>query len=232
MHLTASLTTANVSLLLIAWPSTPACQSWHIYQLHTPPIFANILIRTRLYCGCEDFVEIFDVQRPGDGERFPTIATKKSKDGVKGPHAQPHSHLGVCSSDVFFQCLGIISSISFCPDYSGLYAVGTYTSTSSCIALFDQSSAAGAPITFLEGLRQGGVTQLQFHPTQPHILFASSRRNAFVQRWDLRNPSEPLGQDFVRDSESKGTNQRLRFDIDLGGQCLAAGSEVCVAHRR
>lgn len=117
--------------------------------------------------------------------------------------------------------------MTFCPDYSGLYAVGTYASTSSCVALFDQSSTAGAPIAFLEGLRQGGVTQLQFHPTQPHILFAASRRSAFVQRWDLRNPSAPLAQDLVRDSESKGTNQRLRFDIDLGGQCLAAGSEVC-----
>lgn len=102
--------------------------------------------------------------------------------------------------------------------------MGTYAATSSCIALFDPSSAAGAPIAFLDGLRQGGVTQLQFHPTQPHILFAASRRSAFVQRWDLRNTSSPLAEDMVRGS--KGTNQRLSFDVDLGGQCLMAGNEV------
>lgn len=37
-----------------------------------------------MYCGCEDFIEIFDIHRPGDGERFHTIMTKKSKDGLKG----------------------------------------------------------------------------------------------------------------------------------------------------
>lgn len=39
---------------------------------------------TRLYCGFEDAIEIFDVQRPGEGERLSTTPSKKSKDGLKG----------------------------------------------------------------------------------------------------------------------------------------------------
>ena len=38
----------------------------------------------RLYCGFEDAIEIFDVQKPGEGERLPTTPSKKSKDGLKG----------------------------------------------------------------------------------------------------------------------------------------------------
>ena len=41
----------------------------------------------RLYCGFEDAIEIFDVQRPGEGERLPTTPSKKSKDGLKGERA-------------------------------------------------------------------------------------------------------------------------------------------------
>ncbi|KAF8321251.1 hypothetical protein DL93DRAFT_2163535 [Clavulina sp. PMI_390] len=159
---------------------------------------------TKVYCGCEDFVEIFDFQRPGDGQRFPTISTKKSKDGLKG----------------------IISALAFCPDYSGLHATGTYATTASAIALFDSSSPPGAPVMFLEGLQQGGVTQLQFNPTQPQVLFAASRRSAIIQSWDIRYPSTPIEPVIIRSSDVQGTNQRLRFDVDLGGHTLMAGNEA------
>jgi len=159
---------------------------------------------SKLYCGCEDFIEIFDLHQPGDGERFHTTTTKKSKDGLKG----------------------IISALAFCSDYSGLYAAATY-SVSSSIALFDQSSHHGAPITYIQGANSGGISQLHFHPTQPHILFAASRRNGYVQRWDLRNPSVPLDDEMFRGAnKSGGTNQRMWFDIDLGGQWLASGNEA------
>jgi len=42
------------------------------------------MIRIRLYCGFQDAIEIFDVQRPGEGERLYTTPSKKSKDGLKG----------------------------------------------------------------------------------------------------------------------------------------------------
>ncbi|KAF8315783.1 uncharacterized protein EI90DRAFT_3087393 [Cantharellus anzutake] len=122
--------------------------------------------------------------QPGDGVRLATTPSKKSRDGLKG----------------------IISAISFCSDYSGLYAAATYSTTPNAIALFDPEVGESGDV------RQGGVTQLLFHPTQPHILFAS-RRSPVVQldRWT---------------SEGKLTNQRLKSDVDLGGKWLAAGDEA------
>ncbi|KAG8215104.1 hypothetical protein J3R82DRAFT_8555 [Butyriboletus roseoflavus] len=49
-----------------------------------PHSLAFNLAAAKLYCGFEDAIEIFDVQRPGEGERLPTTPSKKSKDGLKG----------------------------------------------------------------------------------------------------------------------------------------------------
>ncbi|KAF8315780.1 WD40-repeat-containing domain protein [Cantharellus anzutake] len=147
---------------------------------------------TKLYCGCVDFIEIFDLQQPGDGVRLATTPSKKSRDGLKG----------------------IISAISFCSDYSGLYAAATYSTTPNAIALFDPEVGESGDV------RPGGVTQLLFHPTQPHILFAASRRSPVVQVWDLRNPLCVAAELDRWTSEGKLTNQRLKFDVDLGGSGL------------
>lgn len=37
-----------------------------------------------IYCGYENMIEIFDVQRPGQGSKIPTIPNRKSKQGQKG----------------------------------------------------------------------------------------------------------------------------------------------------
>ncbi|KAF8834941.1 hypothetical protein BDN67DRAFT_1005979 [Paxillus ammoniavirescens] len=42
------------------------------------------LTADKLYCGFEDAIEIFDVQKPGEGDRLQTTPSKKSKDGLKG----------------------------------------------------------------------------------------------------------------------------------------------------
>jgi len=39
---------------------------------------------TRLYCGFDSAIEIFDVNRPGEGTRLFTSPNKKSRDGMKG----------------------------------------------------------------------------------------------------------------------------------------------------
>lgn len=151
--------------------------------------------------------------------------TKKSKDGLKGVMDCYLLTLLFTSFSALVYA-GIISALAFCPDYSGLYAAATYSATSP-IALFDQSSKRGAPIAYVDGARSGGVSQLHFHPSQPHILFAASRKNGYIQRWDLRNPTVPLDDGMFRGaSKSGGTNQRMWFDIDLGGQWLASGNEV------
>lgn len=50
---------------------------------------------------------------------------------------------------------GIISSLAFCPDYSGLYAAGTFSSS---LVLFSESS--GAEIIQSLGGVMGPVTQV------------------------------------------------------------------------
>lgn len=42
------------------------------------------LLFSRLYCGFEDAIEVFDISRPGEGTRISTTPSKKSKDGLKG----------------------------------------------------------------------------------------------------------------------------------------------------
>jgi telomerase Cajal body protein 1 len=120
--------------------------------------------------------------------------------------------------------LGIVSSLAINPDYSGTYAAGTYSSSPHAIGLFD-SDVGPNPTLFLGHVRRGGVTQIMFHPTRQYIIYAASRRSSYIQIWDLRNPHELTGE-FLRGTESSGTNQRLRFDIDLGGKWLATGEEV------
>ncbi|PVF91744.1 WD40 repeat-like protein [Serendipita vermifera] len=146
----------------------------------------------RIYCGFLDAIEVFDVASPGEGTRLLTIPTKKSKDGLRG----------------------IISALSFCPDYSGLFAAGTFNSS---IGLFSEETG-GQVLMYLEQVA-GPIMQLQFHPTQPNLLFATCRRRDDIFIWDVRNTS------LVYHSldMSYNSNQRLRFDIDPAGKWLAAG---------
>ncbi|KAH7882011.1 hypothetical protein F5I97DRAFT_1988288 [Phlebopus sp. FC_14] len=186
----------------------------------------------RLYCGFEDAIEIFDVQRPGKGERLHTTPSKKSKDGLKGKW--------------------IISSIAFSlsPQY---YAAGSLTPASSAadnIALFSELGAE--PVLSIGGvaeLERGGVTQLIFSPAQPHMLYASFRRSERLWGWDLRgNASAPIsclspvptGSTTVTEGsegrhhsngdierrERNLTNQKTKFDIDAGGRWLAVGDQL------
>ena len=84
-----------------------------------------------------------------------------------------------------------------------------------------------------------------FNPARPYLLYASFRRLDAIYAWDLRGdvgrPVEtlnvspfPAHEDTPFRRESAGcatqkTNQRLRFDIDLGGRWLASGDEVSPA---
>ncbi|PVF91746.1 hypothetical protein CPB86DRAFT_718900 [Serendipita vermifera] len=156
----------------------------------------------KIYCGFLDAIEVFYLASPGEGTRILTIPTKKSKDGLRG----------------------IISALSFCPDYSGLFAAGTFNSS---IGLFSEETG-GQVLMYLEQvvgpiMQASFIFQLQFNPTQPNLLFATCRRRDGIFIWDVRNTS------LVYHSldMSYNSNQRLRFDIDPAGKWLAAGGGVC-----
>ncbi|KAF9233382.1 hypothetical protein BU15DRAFT_90379 [Melanogaster broomeanus] len=158
----------------------------------------KLTIFPRLYCGFEDAIEIFDVQRPGEGHRLQTTPSKKSKDGLKG----------------------IISTIAFSlsPDY---YAAGSLTPSSPAfdnIGLFNESAQEPVlSIGGVSGLERGGVMELMFSPTQLHMLYASFRRSEKIWGWDLRGDAS---------SPPSLTNQKTRFDIESSGRWLATGNQM------
>jgi len=88
----------------------------------------------------------------------------------------------------------------------------------------------------------GGVTQLVFNPLKPHLLYATMRGQRAVHMWDLRmtgvaGGGAPLrvyehrphaAQDQGGDEAERArasTNQKIRFDVDPGGQWLSYGAE-------
>jgi len=160
-----------------------------------PHSLAFNVFGTSLYCGYEDAIEVFDLQKPGEGSTIKTTPSKKSKDGMKG----------------------IVSSISFAPDQSGVFAA---SSLSPGITLFAENSG-DEPVAYLDGMTSA-ITQIKFNPAQPQLLYASQRRSDEILCWDVRQPFEVLCN-FRR--KASNSNQKLLFDIDPSGQWLASGDE-------
>ncbi|KAI0302283.1 hypothetical protein B0F90DRAFT_1816499 [Multifurca ochricompacta] len=160
----------------------------------------------KLYCGFEDAIEVFDLNRPGEGIRLATTSSKKSKDGLKG----------------------IISALAFCPSYDPsyrLYAAGSLTPSSANIALFDEDTG-GKPVAWVGDIK-ASVVQLAFNPVKPHILYASFRRYDEIWSWDLRGNTITPYQTFRRGNISRPeTNQKMKFDIDLGGDLMGIGDQA------
>ncbi|WWC59351.1 uncharacterized protein I303_101903 [Kwoniella dejecticola CBS 10117] len=154
---------------------------------------------TKLYCGHENAIEVFDIASPGydQGERLKLVYAKKEKGGQRG----------------------IISALSFCPDYSGTYAAGSFSGNGS-VALYSEDTGS-TPLAHVEGLVGGGVTQIGWHPLNPTTMFISSRRSRAIQIYDTRDWTSPLSS-FPRDAS---TNQRIAFDVDPWGRWLASGDE-------
>lgn len=75
-----------------------------------------------------------------------------------------------------------------------------------------------------------------FNPARPHLLYASFRRHDTLYCWDVRGdvgvPVQKLMTSTknspISSEHSETTNQKLRFDIDLGGKHLSVGDHVCM----
>ncbi|KAF9964934.1 Telomerase Cajal body protein 1 [Mortierella alpina] len=178
---------------------------------------------TKIYCGSNNMIQIFDTARPGrDSQKRPTVPTRKSKKGQKG----------------------VISCLAFNPDQSDLYAAGSYLKT---IGLYDaraeelllllrdkshrphhRANKEGAVKNQDTPQQQrssdavppmGGVTQLQFSPDGLY-LYSASRQDAYIRCWDIRNTAHVLHR-LERPGEL--TNQRIGFDISNDGRWLTTG---------
>jgi len=75
--------------------------------------------------------------------------------------------------------------------------------------------------------------QLQFNPMKPHLLYAAYRGcgTGLVYSWDIRSDVDTPLEIFQVSSVAKSksdvrTNQKMRFDIDIGGRFLSIGDQV------
>ena len=78
-----------------------------------------------------------------------------------------------------------------------------------------------------------------FNPLRPYLLYAAFRREDAIYSWDVRGDVGRPIQIFNREAADStmpakrklpATNQRLRFDIDIGGDLLGVGDQVRVTH--
>ncbi|KAF9134604.1 Telomerase Cajal body protein 1 [Mortierella sp. GBA39] len=183
---------------------------------------------SKIYCGSNNMIQIFDTTRPGkDCQKKPTVPTRKSKKGQKG----------------------VISCLAFNPDHSDLYAAGSFLKS---IGLYDSraeelllllrdknqraNGRRGKPSPVVAanddgaGLGKngsgatsskpmGGLTQVQFSPDGLY-LYSASRQDPFIRCWDIRNTANVL---FRLERPGELTNQRLGFDVSSDGRWLSAG---------
>ncbi|KAG2038334.1 hypothetical protein BDR03DRAFT_955167 [Suillus americanus] len=184
----------------------------HRERFIAPHSLAFNLTANKLYCGFEDAIEKFDIQQPGEGDRLPTAPSKKSKDGLKG------------------KILGFLdrTNHSFLHSYD-YYAIGSLTPSSQAmdnIALYSESNQA-AIMPIGGAYSHSGVTQLNFNPTKPHILYAAFRRHDAIYAWDLRSDTSVPVKVFRTSPDSRKTltNQKIEFDIDYAGRWLSVGDQ-------
>lgn len=63
-------------------------------------------------------------------------------------------------------------------------------------------------------------------------MYAAYRRHSAIYSWDIRsNVDTPVKIYHCKETERK-TNQKIRFDVDLGGRWLSVGDQVREANNR
>ncbi|KAG7092123.1 hypothetical protein E1B28_008497 [Marasmius oreades] len=178
----------------------------HVERFVAPQSMAFNPYGTRLYCGFENAIEVFNVSQPGEGSRLMTTPNKQSKDGLKG----------------------IISALAFCPSYGSDYFVaGSLTPNKSNVAVFSETRGE-IPVMFLGSDFRAGITQLMFNPMRPHLLYASFRRRTEILCWDLRTRVDipwKIYSSSHRETTEDLTNQKRRFDVDISGRWLTIGGQ-------
>jgi WD40 repeat protein len=166
---------------------------------------------SRLFCGFDRMVRVFDVGRPGIAcEERPTIRSRRSREGQRG----------------------LISTIAF--SGLGVYAAGSYNGS---IGLYGEAGGERAAIINVPSGPSGrahvhaaGVTQVLFSPCG-RLLYSGGRKDNQIIVWDLR----VLGGDSAGDVQraklvslprAATTNQKIGFDIDPSGRWLVSGGST------
>ena len=145
---------------------------------------------SKIFCGFTNRINVFNTGIPGsNSDKIATTSSKRAKDGLKG----------------------IISCIKFNPDYSGIFAVGTFSGE---IGIYDERDYSLLDLKYLEN----GVSQIEFSK-DGNLMITSCRKSREILVWDLRN----TGQVLFRFPRNGLTNQRLKFSLDSSGNLLGTG---------
>lgn len=159
-------------------------------ELETPMVVCWDLNGSHLYSGAKSVIRVFDMECPGAPScQFSTKAAAR-----RG---------------------GLVSAIAFCPDYSGAYAVGTF---SNHITVYVEN-AGSSPALELDSL-PFGVTCLRWSPDGVK-LWAGGRNDDDIICFDLRNTRSEIG----RISRLCRSQQRYSFALDPWGARLWTGSQ-------
>ncbi|CAM6069273.1 unnamed protein product [Sphagnum tenellum] len=112
---------------------------------------------SKLYCGYNKTLGVFDIARPGkEFSQYSTLT--KTKDGQTG----------------------IISCLAFSPGTEGLLAAGSYNRTT---ALYSENNCE---LLFVLHGQEGGITQVMFSK-DGNYLYTGGRKDSYILCWDVRN---------------------------------------------
>lgn len=111
-------------------------------------------------------IRVFDTSQEGRAhEDRPTCKTKRSRGGQRG----------------------IISTLAFRPDGSGVFAAGSYSGS---VGVYDYREPPSSILMELMGHNPGsGVTLVRFSP-DGNLLFSGARKDNTIQCWDMRSTTK------------------------------------------
>ncbi|RLN89188.1 hypothetical protein BBJ28_00010468 [Nothophytophthora sp. Chile5] len=165
----------------------------HLDELASAQSVAFNATGDKLFAGFDRMIRFFDLSQPSrDFHARPLSKTRRSRKGQRG----------------------LISSLHFNPDFSKIYAAGSYAGTT-CVYTEDE----GEELLTLRDHDGRGISQVRFSPCG-RFLYTAARRDPSIHCWDIRATNQIL-HTFHRVADS---NQRVEFDVHCGGKYLATGS--------
>jgi telomerase Cajal body protein 1 len=168
----------------------------HLDELDSAISLAFNLTGDKFYAGYNRMIRSFDLANPGkQSSSLPTSRTKRDSFGQKG----------------------LISSLSFNPMHSGLFAAGSYDSGSG-VYLYQENMRAA--VDHLTGGEEMGITCLKWSVCG-NIVWVGGRKNSVISCYDIRFPKAELG----RVTRELSSNQRMSFSLDPWGKYLATGTQ-------